>query len=652
MTMNILAPIFPAVVDAAVKATILLGLAWIAASLLKNHPAALRHMIRACALCGALLLPVLSSLGPAWHWRVLPQLPLTEQQAATSVETVVPPLSHESATSSAEPASQPLRTSATMHPSHFKSDLSPIAGSRVAPVWPQLLMVVWLLGAVIGKLRLLVSRLRFAVLINKTAPVDDPSWTLQIKKISHLLGIRRSVALLESKDTEVPLAAGAFRPKVILSPDYPEWPPLRRDAILHHELAHIRRWDILAQMLCQIAIAMYWFHPLVWITVRAMRAEREQACDDHVLAAGARPSEYAHELLEIASSLRQPEFTVALAMARRSQLEGRVMALLNPMQRRGSISRKTTLAIAFLTLCAVLPLAAIQTAAPRDQSTEQRKPATPAPSQNVPAAEANENVPPEPQTPEAMPAPPEAGAIAPPAPATPPVEGVPGAVQGGVHGGVEGGIQGGVRNRVPKVPPMPSAPRSSPVLPDAASPAIAPLPPARPPAGVQNVPAIPKSPRAPASPRAVPRPEVAPVAPRALPEPPEGGIMSPAPRPVPAPRVAAAAEKIKALRAQPTTSAAPAGASSQNIEALRANIAAFASTASSGAPETSRLRAQGAAIAAQAAPIPHDLATMRAQLAAAAATAPQATACISAEAAALRAQIAAISNRQGCQKHD
>src|SRR5437588_4062278 len=96
-------------------------------------------------------------------------------------------------------------------------------------------------------------------------------------------------------------------PKIVLSPEYAEWSALRRSAILNHELAHIRRLDAFTQLLAQMATALYWFHPLVWLMARAMRAERERACDDHVLAAGTKPSDYAHELLDIVSELRGPE---------------------------------------------------------------------------------------------------------------------------------------------------------------------------------------------------------------------------------------------------------------------------------------------------------------------------------------------------------
>src|SRR5262249_3404414 len=127
-----------------------------------------------------------------------------------------------------------------------------------------------------------------------------------------------------------------------------------------------RRLDTLSQSLAQIALALYWFHPLAWFASLDMRAERERACDDQVLAAGTKASDYAHELLDIVSSLRKPGLAAALAMARRSQLEGRVLAVLNPGLKRGSVSRKTALIAAALVLIVAIPIAALR---PAQQAT-------------------------------------------------------------------------------------------------------------------------------------------------------------------------------------------------------------------------------------------------------------------------------------------
>jgi hypothetical protein len=440
-------------------------------------------------------------------------------------------------------------------------------------------MLIWLLGIGLAALRLLLGRMRFAWLIRTASTVDASWWLLHVHEIAGRLGIRRRVGLLESEETEIPLTSGAWRPKIVLSPDYADWSPLRRDAILHHELAHIKRLDAVAQAIGHTATALYWFHPLVWLTVKAMRAEREQACDDYVLAAGTKPSEYAHELLEIASSLRQPAFISALAMARRSELEGRVMALLNPAQRRGSISQFTTLILVLLTMCVVLPLAAIQTAAPQQKKSKPHPEVKPAPSARS-ATGTTEEQPPEPPQPPAPSAP----------PTPPPVDGIPGGVEGGVTGGVPGGASGGVQDA-----PALAAPPALPAPPQAVSPAPA----------LPKAPAIP--PQAAPHPKAVPIPHVAPVAP-AKPTAPESPTSdSDAPK---AAALAAVRAKVVAIRAQEDVKLA-------EIKALRATIEAKASTtALVKVTEIARIRAEKGAIAAIAASKAGQVAALRANLAA------------------------------------
>lgn len=94
------------------------------------------------------------------------------------------------------------------------------------------------------------------------------------------------------------------------------------------------------QWLTEIARALYWFNPLVWIAAHHLYAERERACDDLVLASGVLPSAYAGHLLHVASSLSSSPWMHAcgLAMARKSSLEGRLQAVINNRLNRGEVS--------------------------------------------------------------------------------------------------------------------------------------------------------------------------------------------------------------------------------------------------------------------------------------------------------------------------
>jgi beta-lactamase regulating signal transducer with metallopeptidase domain len=393
--MDHLASFSAIILDSALKATVLLALAWAGGLALKNESAAARHAVRASVL-GALLLLPFSRLLPAWHVRGIPEF----TRAASTVMPVVagsspamlaaaeptrawpavfagdPPLSAPAVKAQARreaavarPKPGPTQGSVWTQASPSQPRSAHPASPRLASLksklkiaWLSVLAAVWLLGAAFLTLRWTISVSRLWRLVRRAAPVTDAEWNAQARAVSRSLEVRRSVALLESTETDVPLAVGILHPAVILPPDRAEWSRVRRNAVLHHEIAHIQRLDVLAQAVAQAVTALYWFHPLAWLTVRAMRAERERACDDQVLAAGTKASDYAHELLDIASTLRRPELAAALAMARRSQLEGRVLAVLNPALRRGPVSRAASLTVAALVLGVALPIAAMRPA--------------------------------------------------------------------------------------------------------------------------------------------------------------------------------------------------------------------------------------------------------------------------------------------------
>jgi len=158
---------------------------------------------------------------------------------------------------------------------------------------------------------------------------------------------------------------GLWQPVILLPGDAGGWPPGRRRVVLLHELAHVRRHDCLTQVLAQAACALHWFNPLVWLAARRFAIERERACDDQVLEVGTRASDYAEHLLEVARSLHQRQnwALASVAMARRSQFEGRLVAILDPKARR-VLSRWAAVLAAGALAGVVVPLAAMRPQAP------------------------------------------------------------------------------------------------------------------------------------------------------------------------------------------------------------------------------------------------------------------------------------------------
>jgi HEAT repeat protein len=150
--------------------------------------------------------------------------------------------------------------------------------------------------------------------------------------------IRRSVVVVESETVATPMVCGVWRPLIVMPKSAAEWSDERRRVVVLHELAHIKRRDCLTQAVAQIVCAAYWFNPLAWLAARRLRAERERACDDFVLAAGATRADYASHLLDIAQTMQRRQLSplAGVAMARPSQLEGRLLAILDPAIRRSS----------------------------------------------------------------------------------------------------------------------------------------------------------------------------------------------------------------------------------------------------------------------------------------------------------------------------
>jgi TonB family protein len=336
--------IWPLLAGAALKSLIVIGVAWAAAWLLRTRSAAARHVVWTASAAALLALPWLSFTLPAVRLRALNGWLPNDSGAVFRVTSIAGPVSGgaRSAGQTRRPVPRSPATAAA----------SPALNPRTV------LVVVWLGGVALGLGQILLAyvvlhRLRRTAL---PSPLQAEADALRAE-----LGVRGPVRVLAA-GSALPMTSGTFHPVIVLPADAHQWPAARRRIVLLHELAHVLRGDTATHLMARAALVVQWWNPLAWSAWREFLKERERAADDVVLGAGAVPSEYAGHLLDLARSLQHstPATAAAVAMARRSQLEGRLMAILNDNIERGRQRRIALAAATLLAIAIIAPLAAIR----------------------------------------------------------------------------------------------------------------------------------------------------------------------------------------------------------------------------------------------------------------------------------------------------
>ncbi len=206
-----------------------------------------------------------------------------------------------------------------------------VAGSRAirrAVVWPSSAMIpaLWLTGCAILLLRLAIGYWRIRQTIRAATPLASG---------------------LYAADVTTPIASGLLSPVVLMPRAAAEWPEWQRAAALRHERAHLERRDLAANFVANVACAVYWFHPLVWVLAALLRREQETACDDAVLHSGFDPATYAEALLAVARNSTS-NLLPGCAMTTKIDVKNRILRLLdNGIARTTSPAALRVAAIAF-----------------------------------------------------------------------------------------------------------------------------------------------------------------------------------------------------------------------------------------------------------------------------------------------------------------
>ena len=238
--------------------------------------------------------------------------------------------------------------------------------SWLFPVAPYLTLI-YLAGVLLMMLRLVTALWGGQKLRCGSTPLNDGTLLAMVKRQAQRIGLKIAPAVAFCEQISIPVVVGVVKPIILLpaalasglSPD-------QLQALVTHELAHIRRFDLIVNLLQRLIESVLFFHPAVWFVSRRVSVERENAADDMVLAAGWQRANYADALVrmaELSSALRNtrvanPAAALAASGANTSDFKRRVLRLLEASdQSKFRLTRRGVLL--FVTMCAALLIMAM-----------------------------------------------------------------------------------------------------------------------------------------------------------------------------------------------------------------------------------------------------------------------------------------------------
>jgi beta-lactamase regulating signal transducer with metallopeptidase domain/outer membrane lipoprotein-sorting protein len=363
------------VADFAAKGFIVLGISAVAAYCLRRKSAAIIHWVWTLGFAALLVVPTMGLVLPQRGVAVVPpesadSLPsafagrvnggaLPGKPAATPGTS----LPQSSLSQANPPVDKAARTPVESVHNH---DGTPFTStnetSELARPWTLLSLVaaVWGIVAIVLLSRLAVHHVILARLLNRCTPLAGDEWVRSVAEAAQRLGLVRPVRLVTHAAATTPATTKTWRPVILLPSDADSWTASQRRSVLLHELAHVKRCDVLTQLVASIACAIHWFNPLAWYGVVQMRKLREVACDDLVLNGGQPPTDYAETLLQVARSYRPQRLAGAIGMNRGTNVERRILAILDSARNRLPLTRRAAATLAIVAATVVLLLGSVR----------------------------------------------------------------------------------------------------------------------------------------------------------------------------------------------------------------------------------------------------------------------------------------------------
>ncbi len=224
--------------------------------------------------------------------------------------------------------------------------------NSIVSTYGSLIVNAWLIGSVLFLFRLLGGMLYVKNLVKKSIPASQ-EWTTILTKLKSKFSINRAVDVKQAAGLNSPIVTGFFKPMILFPIGLANQLSMEDvEAILAHELAHIKRHDYLLNVIQIIAESLFYFHPGIWYISSKINEERENCCDDIAISRVSGSTSYAKTLLKL-QEIKIQNISPALAFAGQgSTFRNRIERILG--YNNQSASRKNRIGILAIMLCAIL----------------------------------------------------------------------------------------------------------------------------------------------------------------------------------------------------------------------------------------------------------------------------------------------------------
>src|SRR5688500_8425968 len=185
--------------------------------------------------------------------------------------------------------------------SSYAARLADVVSRAQLERWLPIIVLAWCLGVAVGVVRCVGGWLVMRRLLARATPAAADVAS-RVMGLARAMGIHRRIAVMVSADIGGPFTTGWLRPVIVMPLSMLSGlDPVHVNAIVAHELAHIRRWDYFVAIAQSVALTVLFHHPVTWWLDRRLRVEREYCCDDLAVAASRDPVGYVRALAELES---------------------------------------------------------------------------------------------------------------------------------------------------------------------------------------------------------------------------------------------------------------------------------------------------------------------------------------------------------------